>query len=537
MKTNLRKTIVGLLAMSGAFALSGCNGTIYDLFRQNNSASEDLKTAAKDGSSYDAPTLAEDSSGTNYASQKSKYNYHQVSAASGDVQFPSTGNQNILVIPVEFSDYTSVCTDKTRQNIYDTFFGDSADTGWESVASFYSKSSFGQLTINGTVSGWYNCGYSTSAFAKLTSSDKNYDPTWTILEGAVSWYEKTYATNGAEFDNDNDGLLDGVWLIYSAPYYTARNGLSQDVFWAYTYADYSVTSVSSTRVGMAYSWASYNFMYEGYGTSSLDAHTYIHETGHLFGLDDYYASSTVKGTTNYAPMGCLDMMDCNIIDHDAFSKFALGWIHPFVVTGATTITLKPSATSGQAILLPTSDGWNGSAFDEYMLLEYYTPELNNKSDSESAYSNGLRGFTTKGVRIYHVDARLAKVVISSNNLAYSYTDTLVPLSDTSGTLPAHSNGNARNRMDQNDRLIQAIDCTLKRNFDTEKNILKDTPYFADNTSLFTEGTTFDYQTYRNSFPNFWYSKASTMNNGTTFGYNVSFSSLTSEGVTVTISAS
>ena len=95
------------------------------------------------------------------------------------------------------------------------------------------------------------------------------------------------------------------------------------------------------------------------------------------------------------------MMDFNIIDHNAYSKYALGWIKPYVVTGATTITLKPSATSGQAILLPTStNGWNGSAFDEYMLLEFYTPTLLNKKDSDSAYpDNEQRGFTVNGIRM------------------------------------------------------------------------------------------------------------------------------------------
>jgi M6 family metalloprotease-like protein len=533
MKTNLKKITFLFTLMGGVFCLSGCNSSIYDLFR--GSTSNNLLTAAKDVSSYNAPSLVKDTSGTNYASQSSRYNYHQIAAAGGAYQLPSTGKQNILVIPVELSNYTTVCTDKTRQDIYNTFFGNSADTGWESLASFYAKSSFGQLTINGSVSGWYDCGYSTSSLAKLTSSDQNYDPTWTILEGAVSWYEKTYNTNCAEFDNDNDGLIDGVWLVYSAPHFTSTNGLDSNLFWAYTFADYSVTSTSETRVGFDYSWASYDFMYEGYGASSLDAHTYIHETGHLMGLDDYYASSTLKGTTNYAPMAGIDMMDYNIIDHDAFSKFALGWIHPFVVTGSTEMTLKPSATSGEAILLPTSDGWNGSAFDEYMLLEYYTPEVNNKSDSDSAYANGFRGFTTNGIRIYHVDARLARITASGSKLAFSYTDQLVELSANEGTGVSHSNGNARNLLDSNYRLIQEMDCTAKRNFDTEKNLLKNANYVADNTTLFREGSSFSFTDYRNSFPNYWYNKSPTMNNGTGFNYSVSISSLTSSGVKVTIS--
>jgi M6 family metalloprotease-like protein len=505
----------------------------------SSSVAADPLTATKDGSTYNAPTKSADSSGTNYSAKSTSILQSEVALSGETPVFPSKGTQNLLVIPVKISDYTANANATNRERIYKAFFGDSSDTSWESLASYYYKSSYGNLLLNGTVSDWFPCGYTASQVSKLTGSGdyaSYFDPTWTILNAAVDWYKKTYSTDCSEFDNDGDGYIDGVWLVYSAPNYSNKVSLG-DTFWAYTYSNYNNTASVSSPNPFHYCWASYDFMNEGYGSAGIDAHTYIHETGHLLGLDDYYVAKSVDNTKNYGPMGGIDMMDYNIIDHDAYSKFALGWIDPFVVTGSTTITLKPSSTSGEAVLLPTGDAWNGSAFDEYMLLEYYTPDELNEEDSLSEYpGNGVQGFTENGVRIYHVDSRLAKGTVStSGSVAYTYTDTIVS-NALAYTTVAHSNSNSYNVLNTNYRLVQEMDCTKKRNFDAEgRSVQGETvSYVADNTTLFQDGDSFSFANYAKSFPNYYYSNKSTMNDGTSFAYSVDFSNASSSGITLTI---
>ena len=65
-------------------------------------------------------------------------------------------------------------------------------------------------------------------------------------------------------------------------------------------------------------WASYEFMNDS-GTNRIDAHTYIHETGHLLGSDDFYSNE------DYDPVGDLEMQSYNVGDMGAFSKFQFGW--------------------------------------------------------------------------------------------------------------------------------------------------------------------------------------------------------------------
>lgn len=533
-------------------SLSSCN--LWSLVQPGGTGTTSgLQTAAKDGSTYAAPSLDEAPSGTNYSAKATSFTQFAVEQSGAGFVMPSTGKINLLVIPVIIDDFSRNATETVRSNIYKSFFGDPSDTSWESLASFYYKSSFGQLLINGTVSPWYESGYTSSELSKLTYSGKSeysslWTPTWDIVENATAWYAKTYNTDLSEFDSNNDGVVDAIWFVYSAPDASRDSSLDSEDFWAYTYSDLLSyeTAVNnggkiSTRIPFRYSWASYDFMYEGYTSSGLDAHTFIHETGHLMGLDDYYVSSKSSNyATNYGPMGRLDMMDYNIIDHDAYSKFALGWIKPFVVTGSANIILKPSETTGQAILLPTTtNGWNGSAFDEYMLLEFYTPSLLNKKDSVSAYpGNDTQGFTESGVRIYHVDARQIEIDGGSHN----YTDTVITPSSKNNyaySVMAHSNSSSQNEKLGTAlafRLIQEIDCTHKRNFDTDYDTLINSTgthrigVLADNSTLFQAGDSFSFGAYSASFPK------STMNDGNAFPFTASFSAMSSDSITVSIVA-
>ena len=75
-----------------------------------------------------------------------------------------------------------------------------------------------------------------------------------------------------------------------------------------------------------------------------------------------------------------------------------------------TINLKPFATTGEMILLSPQFNSKGSPFDEYILLEYYTPTGLNQFDASHRYGGNTsqypKGSQEIGIRVWHVDARL-----------------------------------------------------------------------------------------------------------------------------------
>jgi hypothetical protein len=125
-----------------------------------------------------------------------------------------------------------------------------------------------------------------------------------------------------------------------------------------------------------------------------NARTYIHETGHLLGLEDYYDYDETVGARG--GLGGADMMDYNAGDHNSFSKMVLGWVNPYLINGDTvTVDLKSCSETGEVILIPIK--WEQNIFTEYYLIEFYTPTSLN---SENDY------LTTSGIRILHVIASI-----------------------------------------------------------------------------------------------------------------------------------
>ena len=440
---------------------------------------------------------------------------------------PSTGGtKNILVIPVQLSDYTF--TSKQLSDLEINFNGTTESSlYWESVSSFYDESSFGNVHLNFEIADVWDSGYTAKGMASISVSGNYYYFTQKVVEKAVANYKSVNGNSSTKkFDSDGDGFIDAVWMIYSCPNYsnspTIKN-ISTD-YWAYVYwNNWNATASTSSPVAGAYAWASYDFMYEGGGTSKVDAHTYIHETGHLFGLDDYYNYDDDSSVTGLAGV---DMMDYNVIDHNSWSKMQLGWVKPYVVTGNAEITINTATTSGDCILIPdVASGWNGTSYDEFLLLELYAPTGLNAKDATTSY-NSANVFSTYGVRMYHVDSRLIKVTYNYGWVPGGYVEpTSMGYSDNSYYAIGASNTpstTSDNGINSNYQLIHMIQAGGTNTYKSGGS--------ASSSDLFKTGNTFSMASYGNAF----FPKKTTFNNGNKFGYTISFVSVSASSATIRI---
>ncbi len=344
------------------------------------------------------------------------FNYCDVENSSlSNLSFPTSGNVNTLVLPIEISDYPFSRTGhgtKYREALDATFNGDGAtDTGyWESVSSYYKKSSMGKLNFDFTIAETYESGMTASDVNDLGNEST---ASLTMIENALANYTSIHGAGSLKkYDNDGDGYIDGLWAVYSAPDYSSNSTIgalsNKGIFWAFcTDTTKNQPNVDNPTLH-SYGWASQTFMNEAVAASDgVDAHTFIHETGHLLSLPDYY-SYDISSSSSSGCQGGLAMMDLNIGDQDAFSKMALGWADPYVVTEDCVITINPNESTGDCILL--AENWNGTAFDEYMLFDLQTPTGLNSLDSSKAYNSRPLYYNKAGVRAYHVDARLGELM-------------------------------------------------------------------------------------------------------------------------------
>jgi hypothetical protein len=95
--------------------------------------------------------------------------------------FPNIGSPKVLIVPINFQDFGCVgvvaCGERETE-IYNAFLGEASDTGYESVKSYYYKSSYGKLDIQGVVTPTYNVGLTADAWARQTTQQ----PTWSPSE-------------------------------------------------------------------------------------------------------------------------------------------------------------------------------------------------------------------------------------------------------------------------------------------------------------------------------------------------------------------
>ena len=321
---------------------------------------------------------------------------------------PTTGSPAVLVIPVQFSDATAA-SKGYNTNVIKEIFEQGGKRDYYSVYDYYYISSFGQLTLDITVvDEWFTPQYDSSYYYNATYDYYGSEVEigdQLIMDEALAYLAGTMDLS--KFDSDNNGIIDSVVLVN-----TLDIG-EEDFYWAYRYwniytDDQGYYNEYDGVSANDYIWASYQFIYESYdsegnvtykNTTVRNPYTFIHEFGHVLGLDDYYDTAYVG-----EPLGGCDMMDGMTGDHNAFSKFNLGWIttSKLVVTDSSvTLTLEDFSKNGDTIIIANNWDEKLGAYQEYYIVVYYTNNGLNEGDDYGYFSRD-------GIVVYHVNASLYK---------------------------------------------------------------------------------------------------------------------------------
>lgn len=341
----------------------------------------------------------------------------------------------VLVVPVVVPTYERYATEANLETIKKVFFGSSVDMTFESLHSYYYKSSFGKLDITGTVTDYFYAADLSSAFSGSTIFESRVS---TLAEECADWAKDAYNLDMKEYDSDSDGLIDAMWMIYIGP-----NSDQNTSYWAFSSTTGNKPDLEDPQINN-YGWAGFDFLTtKSHQFRNEDAHVLIHETGHMLGLNDYYSYSYA----GYDPLGGADMMDMNIGDHNGYSKMMLGWTKPYIAYGDCNITISNSMHENAIIVIPYDDkeyqtDANGkilfNPFDEYLVLEYYTPVDLNSLGYDLYGVDPVSGY---GLRVYHVDNRLGHVDERGKWSFYEDPDDgIYDLTDNRSTIMANTEG-------------------------------------------------------------------------------------------------
>ena len=311
--------------------------------------------------------------------------------------FPTTGTQDLLMILANFNN-TSTTFSQTNFNNY---MNQVNYNGTGSFRDYYLEVSYGQLTVNTTVTIWVT----------LPNTHDYYGPqaNWgEFAYEAVVAADNQAAINYANFDNDGDGEVEGIAIIHQGPGQEAT-GSTNDIWshsWNLTSAGYSYAQRTFDGVQVnAYTTQPET---NASGTAMSTIGVMCHEFGHNLGAPDYYDTDYGTGG-QYDGTGLWDMMASGSYNgtpsgaqpahHNVFTKwYYYGWLTPVELTTDQIVTMDNVENNQVAYYYTTT------TTNEYFMLE---------NRQQTGFDVGLPGH---GLIIYHVDQDYIDAHDGSNDI-------------------------------------------------------------------------------------------------------------------------
>jgi len=306
----------------------------------------------------------------------------QIYSEQAQQAFPTSGSRKLICILMSYADLPFTKTQADFDNLFNQI-GYNADGATGSVRDFYKENSYNQLDLTVTVVGPYTATNNMAYYGENDSNDLDTNPRALITEAV----QKADAdVNYADFDNDNNGYVDGVYVIFSG--YGEEAGAAANAIWSHAWSISSLT-LDGKRISQ-YSCSPELRGNSGTGLTRIGV--ICHEFGHVLGASDFYdtdyeTDGQFIGTGKWDLMadGSWNNSGTTPAHHNAYTKTQVyKWGTATTLSTATNLTIPNAETNSNAfyILNTTTSG-------EYFILE------NRQNIGFDAYLPG------HGLIIYH----------------------------------------------------------------------------------------------------------------------------------------
>ncbi|HPS62052.1 MAG TPA: M6 family metalloprotease domain-containing protein, partial [Bacteroidales bacterium] len=327
--------------------------------------------------------------------------------------FPTTGTRKLLMILANFNNTTTTYP----QTNFSNYMNQVNYNGTGSFRDFYLEVSYGQLTVNTTVTVWVT----------VPNTHDYYGPEskWgEFAYDAVVAAHNQASVNFAEFDNNLDGVVDGVAIIHQGQGQEETGNVTD--IWSHSWELSSAGYSSSQTLFDGVQVDAYTTMPERNSTGMGTIGVMCHEFGHNLGAPDFY-DTDYSTNGSYSGTGKWDVMangswngnsGTKPAHPNAWIKAYFGWTSPTVLTSTQTRLLRNAQAYSDVVR------YNTTTSNEYFLCE---------NRQQTGFDVGIPGH---GLIIYHVDGNYISLHSNANNINASSHQGLYPVcANASGNPP------------------------------------------------------------------------------------------------------
>ncbi|MBO7229321.1 MAG: M6 family metalloprotease domain-containing protein [Bacteroidales bacterium] len=298
--------------------------------------------------------------------------------------YPTIGNNNLLVILVEFPNREFTHTQADFQNLLSQE-GYSAYGAVGSVKDYYRDCSSGQLNLTPTVVGPVMLSQNVEYYGAPGPSFVDVRPKEMVSEACV--LVDSYV-DFSQFDMNNDGRIDAVHVIFAGgPESTTGEA---NAIWPHRWSIYESDGLQQLFDGVILS--DYSCSGEKRGSFMDGIGTICHEFGHVLGLPDFYdtdydetgGDAQALSTWSIMSSGSYNNNGNTPASFNANERNRLGWLSFDTLTIEGAYSLPPLTDSNRAYIITTPYE------NEYFILE------NRIKESWDAH------IPASGMLIYHI---------------------------------------------------------------------------------------------------------------------------------------
>ncbi len=384
---------------------NGKNGWEYAVRNANGSISSSGVLAHEVGtrSISEKKLIAKTSKKLRFSTQqvamlKSAWNIHAKGGNTPSKAFTPYGTRKLVMILIGFPDKPFSYSKTDFENLMNQT-GYNLNGAQGSVKDFFLETSYNHFNVTTTVAGPYMADSALAYYGAPNGSAHDIRARDLMTEAIA---KADPDLNYADFDNDGDGSVDGVYIVY-AGYGEATSG---DVNTIWPHASSIPTQILDGVSVARYSCS--NELLGSSGTSITTIGVICHEFGHVCGAPDYY-DTDYETNGQYDGAGKWDVMSTGVYNGTPsgckpahmvpIDKIRFNWVTPILLSADASVSVSDITTN------PVIYRYNTTTDNEYFLIE------NRQKTGFNSYVSG------HGMIIYHVDGNFISTAGNAINVS------------------------------------------------------------------------------------------------------------------------